>query len=105
MKARNIFEAIPDHLDEEIFETLAGSDRVRIERIVSRGQNSPKSGWYDQEGNEWVIVLKGEAILSFEEETAVHLHEGDFINIPSHKRHRVDWTAPDGETIWLAVHY
>jgi cupin 2 domain-containing protein len=105
MKTRNIFEAIPDHLEQEIFEQLVNSEHARVERIVSKGHRSPESGWYDQEENEWVLVLKGEAMLSFEDQPSVHLHEGDFINIPSHKKHRVDWTDPGGATIWLAVHY
>ena len=105
MKTQNIFEAIPDNLKDEIFEQLMSSEHVKIERIISKGHNSPESGWYDQEEDEWVMVLKGEAKLSFEDHTSVHLREGDFINIPSHQKHKVDWTKPDGVTIWLAVHY
>jgi cupin 2 domain-containing protein len=105
MKTGNMFEAIPDNLDDEIFEQLVQSEHVRIERIISAGQKSPQSGWYDQEDNEWVMVLKGEARLSFDDRTSVELREGDCINIPAHTKHRVDWTDPDGVTIWLAVHY
>jgi len=105
MKWNNIFEAIPDDLKEERFETLINSRHVRIERIVSKGHTSPESGWYDQKEHEWVMVLRGEAVLSFKDQPSVHLRAGDFINIPSHRKHKVDWTAPDRETIWLAVHY
>ena len=105
MKSQNIFTGIPQNLDQELFEFLAGNDKVVIEKIISKGQKSPESDWYDQEKNEWVIVLKGKAVLSFEDETPVHLNEGDFINIPAHKKHKVSWTDPDNETIWLAVHY
>lgn len=105
MKSHNIFTGIPPNLDQELFEFLAGNDKVVIEKIISKGQKSPKSGWYDQEKNEWVMVLKGKAALSFEDGTSVHLNEGDFINIPAHKKHKVSWTDPDNETIWLAVHY
>ncbi|NNL06685.1 MAG: cupin domain-containing protein [Gammaproteobacteria bacterium] len=101
----NIFEAIPADLPEELFETLVESSEVRIERIVSRGHTSPQSGWYDQPQNEWVIVLKGQAVLAFEQGEAVTLKAGDFLTIPAHRRHRVEWTAPGIETIWLAVHY
>ncbi|WP_255252054.1 cupin domain-containing protein [Nitrosomonas ureae] len=52
-----------------------------------------------------MIVLKGEAILTFENQTSVQLKEGDFINIPTHRKHRVSWSYPENETIWLAVHY
>lgn len=101
----NIFDCIPENLDEEIFQQLVDGDNVRIERIISRGHSSPESGWYDQDRNEWVLVLKGEAVLLLEDEQTVNLKAGDFINIPAHKKHRVEWTDPDSETIWLAVHY
>ena len=101
----NIFDCIPENLDEEIFQQLVDGDNVRIERIISMGHSSPESGWYDQDRNEWVLVLKGEAVLLLEDEQTVNLKAGDYINIPAHKKHRVEWTDPDSETIWLAVHY
>ncbi len=106
MKSQNIFTNTPQNLGkEEFFEFLVKNDAVIIERIISEGQKTPESDWYDQEKNEWVIVLKGKAMLFFEDQTSVQLNEGDFINIPAHKKHRVAWTDPDNETIWLAVHY
>jgi cupin 2 domain-containing protein len=101
----NIFSNIPENLDREVVERLAGSGQFRIERIISRGHASPASGWYDQETSEWVIVLQGEARLCFDDQTCVHLREGDYLNLPAHRKHRVDWTTPDRETVWLAVHY
>ena len=38
----NLFDAIPDSLDQEFFEELIRSDSVRIERIVSKGHTSPE---------------------------------------------------------------
>ncbi len=105
MKSKNIFESIPDNLDEEIFEQILQSENIKIERIISKGHRSPDSGWYDEEQNEWVIVLKGEAIISFENGIDINLKAGSHINIPAHKRHKVSWTDPKTETIWLAVHY
>lgn len=101
----NIFADLPDNLHKEVFEQLVDSDNISIERIVSKGHASPKTGWFDQETNEWVIVLKGEAKLVFEDQPEVHLKAGDYINIAAHTRHRVAWTPSDRETIWLAVHY
>jgi cupin 2 domain-containing protein len=49
-------------------------------------------------------VLKGAARLQFEDEV-IDMQPGDFINIPAHQRHRVEWTTPDEPTVWLAVHY
>lgn len=101
----NIFDSIPDNLSAEAVQTLVESDKTRIVRIISRGHKSPVTGWYDQDSNEWIIVLKGEAILSFVDESTVNLKAGDYVNIPAHKKHKVAWTAPDLETVWLAVHY
>lgn len=36
---------------------------------------------------------------------AVQLNEGDYLNINAHVKHRVEYTDPDVETIWLAVFY
>lgn len=102
----NFFTDLPSlSLDNEEFKTLLESDKIKIERIVSSGQNSPEDFWYEQEQNEWVIVLEGEAILSFEHEDDVMLKKGDFINIPSYKRHRVKSTIKNSYTIWLAIFY
>ena len=101
----NIFEAIPKDLKKEVFERLAQGNGVTIERIISKGHRSPETGWYDQDKNEWVMILKGAAVLLFEDETTIKLKPGDFIDIPAHKKHRVSWTEADTETIWLAVHY
>jgi cupin 2 domain-containing protein len=102
----NLFESIPAHLPDELVTTLLEAGRVRIERIVSSGHASSPGFWYDQKQHEWVIVLKGRARLRFEEDDQpVEMKPGDFVNIPAHKRHRVEWTTADEPTIWLAVHY
>jgi cupin 2 domain-containing protein len=101
----NLFEQIPSGCSEEIFETLAQNGAVKIERIISSGQSSPESGWYDQEKAEWVVVLKGHAIIAFENDFTVDLKAGDYLHIPAHKKHRVAYTQPEPPTIWLAVHY
>lgn len=101
----NIFDAVPENLEHEVFHRLVESHGVTIERIISKGQKSPASGWYDQDRNEWVMVLTGEAILLFADGTLIKLKAGDFINIEAHKKHKVEWTTPDVETIWLVVHY
>ncbi|MBF0121696.1 MAG: cupin domain-containing protein [Desulfobacterales bacterium] len=103
---KNIFEDIPKDLSNELFEDILRSKNFRIERIVSKGHRSPEGFWYDQEQNEWVILLKGSAGLRFEnEDKIIELTAGDYINIPSHVKHRVEWTDLDQEAIWLAIYY
>jgi len=105
MKKENIFKNITKNPDKEIFEDIISKDGIKVERIISHGQTSPKEGWYDQNSDEWVMILKGEAVLSFQNSDDVRLKKGDYINIPAHTKHKVSWTLPDEETIWLAVHY
>jgi cupin 2 domain-containing protein len=104
MKPYNIFSDIPENIPEEIFETIISSGKICIERIISKGHRSAEGFWYDQEKNEWVILLKGAARILFEnQEKPIHLKPGDHIHIPARCRHRVDWTDPDCTTIWIAV--
>jgi len=105
IKSSNIFEAIPKTLDTEAVSTLIQKGDLKVERIVSKGHTSPESGWYNQAQDEWVIVLKGAATISFEHKEEVNLQAGDYINIPCHTKHKVSWTQPENETIWLAIHY
>lgn len=101
----NVFADIPGNLPDELFTKLVDCAPVRIERIVSYGHASPHDFWYNQDHHEWVIVLKGCARICFEGEAPRELKPGDFVSIPAHKKHRVEWTAPDETTIWLAVFY
>ncbi|WP_298397654.1 cupin domain-containing protein [uncultured Azonexus sp.] len=103
----NLFAGLPSAaLADEQFATILQRPGLRIERIVSTGQASPPDFWYDQDEGEWVVLLQGEAKLRFADEAdARHLRAGDFIDIAPHRRHRVDWTAPDQATVWLAVFY
>ncbi|WP_437190751.1 cupin domain-containing protein [Planctomicrobium sp. SH527] len=102
----NLFEGVPTSLTVEQVDQLLQSGRTRIERIVSTGQASPDGFWYDQEEEEWVMVLKGSAKIQFQkDQRVVTMHEGDSIFIPAHCLHRVDWTSPDEPTIWLAIFF
>ena len=103
---RNLFTDLPNSLPKELVDVLAETDSIRIERIVSTGQSSPERFWYDQDEHEFVVVLKGEAALLFDDdENSMHLEPGDFINIPAHRKHRVESTSPNEPTVWLAVFY
>ncbi|MET0028274.1 MAG: cupin domain-containing protein [Candidatus Thiodiazotropha sp.] len=101
----NLFEHLPESLPSEQFDELLKDRPVRIERILSHGQASPESGWYDQDEHEWVLLLQGRARLAFENQQDIDLTAGDYLLIPAHTRHRVSWTDPEVITVWLAVFY
>jgi cupin 2 domain-containing protein len=100
----NLFDAIPAVVPEELTQTLLSASQMRIERIVSHGHTSPDGFWYDQIEDEWVLLIAGAARLRLESEV-VELTAGSFLKIPTHCRHRVEWTDPQKPTIWLAIYY
>jgi cupin 2 domain-containing protein len=101
----NLFANAPATLAEEAVTVLARFPGARIERIVSTGQASPAGFWYDQDATEWVVLLAGAAGLLFEGEDAPRvLCPGDYVEIPPHVRHRVEWTDARQPTVWLAAH-
>jgi cupin 2 domain-containing protein len=106
MDPRNLLDDIPAALPEELVTRLLQGSSARVERIVSQGHASPPGFWYDQDENEWVIVLEGRAVVEIEgfPET-FELGRGSYMNIPAHTRHRVAWTDPREKTVWLAIHY
>ena len=101
----NLFADIPEDVPEELIQAILSTPGLRIERIVSLGHASPEGFWYDQETDEWVLLVKGTAWLRFEGEEPIELRAGAFVNILAHRRHRVEWTDPQEPTIWLAIHY
>jgi len=100
----NLLANLPDASTDEIFETLLEQPGIRLERIISQGQVTPPGEWYDQEQDEWVMVLSGEARLLIEGEHEQDMGPGDAVFLPAHRRHRVTWTDPAQPTIWLALH-
>lgn len=99
------FENLPESAPVELFTTLIERAGVRVERIVSTGQASPEDFFYDQPTHEWVMVVRGEALLRFEDENAPRcLTPGDWVWIEAHRRHRVEWTSDAEPTVWLAIH-
>lgn len=86
-------------LTEEVFQTLHAAQGAVVERIVSNGQ---RTQWFDQDHDEWVLVLSGAARLDVAGRE-VMLDAGQAMTIAAHERHRVLWTA--SPTVWVAVHF
>ena len=100
----NIYEFSQEVSQLEKFEQIAAGENIQIERIVSTGQTTPSGQWYDQKLDEWVILLQGEAKLSYDDDTRIRLKAGDYLLIPAHTKHRVEYTSIEPPCIWLAVH-
>jgi cupin 2 domain-containing protein len=106
IRCGNLVATAPSSLAEEQFTLLAHSATMKIERIVSTGQASPPGFWFDQDFCEWVLLVAGSAGLLIEGESALRvLKPGDYVEIPAHIRHRVEWTEAGAATVWLAVHF
>lgn len=104
MQPANLLTPLPEPSETEHFEDLLLRPSCRLERIVSHGQASPPDFWYDQEEEEWVMILEGEATLEFDEvegRKSVVMKRGDHLLIPARCRHRVAETA--SPTVWLAL--
>jgi cupin 2 domain-containing protein len=100
----NLFDDLATPGGGERFDELLAGPGARIERIVSAGQATPEGEWYDQPGDEWVVLLAGRATLLFDRGARVELEPGDWLLIPAHARHRVETTSADPSCVWLAVH-
>ncbi|RAI57218.1 cupin domain-containing protein [Roseicella frigidaeris] len=94
----------PPALGGEAFTELLAAGGARVERIASLAQADPPGRWYDQPGDEFVLLLAGAARLGFAEGFERDLAPGDWVVIPAGCRHRVAWTDPARQTLWLAVH-
>jgi cupin 2 domain-containing protein len=98
----NLFASLPAAAGGEVFETLFANPVCRVERIVSFGQASPPGFWYEQDEDEWVVLLVGSAMLAFDDGQRLGLRAGDWVTLPARCRHRVDVVSDDA--VWLAVH-
>jgi cupin 2 domain-containing protein len=104
-KPINLLSVAPTPGNEESVRTLFESPEVKIETIVSRGHRSADGFYYDQTEDEWVLIVSGRAALGFEGHAdPVELGPGDCLMLPAHCRHRVEWTEPGVDTVWLAVY-
>lgn len=105
MTNQSIFAPLLTTTPDEDFTTLLQAKGLRIERIVSNAHATPPGQWYDQDWHEWVLLIQGAAGLMIEGESEVILNAGDYLYLPAHCRHRVNWTSDRQSTIWLAIHF
>ena len=74
----NIFRDATYSDKAETVSELLARPNLRIERITSSGQIS--DDWYDQDEDEWVILLTGTALLQIDgEKEPARLTAGDYL--------------------------
>lgn len=114
VKAGRLGDGLPSAPQaEELIDILLEAPGLRLERIVSSGQVTPKvsgpgqeDAWYDQTWDEFVLLVSGAGRLRIEGETQDRdLKPGDWLLLPAHCRHRVTWTQESPPAVWLAIHY
>jgi len=84
----------------EIFNNLFKNSNLTITQIVS--SNNLKVKEYDQDVNEFVILLEGDATLEIEG-SIKDLKKGDYLYIPAHTKHKVLKTS--NGALWLAIYF
>lgn len=99
----NLFAHFDPNTEEEKVDIMYRNAHARVERIVSSGQVSPAGFWYEQDEDEWVLVLQGEGRIQYEKGNEAVLRTGDCILLPAGKRHRVSYTSQNPPCIWLCV--
>ncbi len=105
MNIKNIFSNLPQNIDEEMVDNILTTDKFIVERIISECHSSPKDFWYDQDTNEFMLLVSGSAGIMFEDGEVHKLIPGDYLIIEAHKKHRVDYTDSKMKTVWLTIHY
>ena len=85
----------------EYLASFLSGERVRVERIVSWNHATPAGEWYDQDEDEWCVVLEGSARLALDDGREIALERGMSAFLPRHLRHRVQATS--APCVWLAV--
>jgi cupin 2 domain-containing protein len=105
IEKKNIYYSIPEFSKKEVFEDILNAENLKVERIISYPDSIPENQWYDQDNEEWVLLLKGSATLEFSNNEIIELFPGDFILIPAHMKHKVNKVDKNAPTIWLALHY
>jgi cupin 2 domain-containing protein len=102
---KNLFDNLPKAQKDELFEEILSTENIRVERIISDGQKSPAGFWYDQEENEFVVLMQGSAVIEFEDGETVNLKAGDYLYLPAKMKHRINYTDEKIKTVWLALFF
>lgn len=94
----NLYTAKEPEHNCETFNQLFQNNHYRIETI--RSHLSSPGEFYNQDEDEWVVLIEGEAVLEIKG-VKHHLQKGESCYLPKHTQHRVLSTSKDA--LWLGV--
>ena len=94
----NIFDYI-EPKKGEVFTPLFEHKNIKINRIVSSREVEDKE--YIQDEDEWLVLVKGEAILLLDKKEK-KLLKGETLFIPAKVPHQVLYTKQN--TLWITIH-
>jgi cupin 2 domain-containing protein len=99
VKKGNLFEDAGPPREGERVDRLLTQRNLVVERIVSGASVPP--GEYLPSQDEWVVLLKGDAVLTIAGET-LKLESGDYVFLPAGVPHTLERVSEGA--LWLAVH-
>ena len=103
---QNLFRAPCPAEGQESEQVLQCGAGWRLVLIASNLARTPEGQWLDQKENEWVLVVRGSALLRMAEpDRLIDLSSGDHVYLSPHQRHRVERTDPEPGTLWLALYW
>lgn len=102
---KNIYDCNNINFNVEYLENILVNPNFRLERIISFGHITPSDYWYDQEEDEFVLLLKGNAKILLENDEIIELKEGDYVIIPKHLKHKVIYTDTENKTFWITCYF
>jgi len=106
MEVSNFYNYSYIEKNRELFETIVEKNNVhiKIKKIISVSYSDDNNKWYDQDEDEWVMVLRGKAGIKFSDGEIINMQEGDYIFIPQHKKHQIIYTSNNPPCFWLAIY-
>ncbi|MDO5734060.1 MAG: cupin domain-containing protein [Eubacteriales bacterium] len=96
----NVFDKLRFSEQEEVVDHLFHSPILRVERIASNGQSTE---FFEQEEDELVYLVQGEAIIEDADGRLLELKTGELLYLPAGYKHRV--TKSSTECIWLCFFF
>ena len=102
MEVKNIFSDIDEFEGARQYSVIHDTPHCRIERIVSPDYSTPEGLYYEQEFDQFVYLVQGEAVIELDK-VSRKLCKGDYLFIPRGCKHRIEKSSGEPASTWLCV--